>query len=327
MSSNWSSVAILLLLMVTLALPANLQSSERISSAASVSAPLTWELGVGGDFACVKADCFTPLDPQIAYTTPLESILSNVYEPLIWYNGSSSTEVIPWLAKGYTVSGGGTVIDFTLRGGITFADGQPFNSSDVYYSLNRLLIEHGISPYGNGNGPSWTLQQLLNTSLSTTLGGRQAYSSAWVDSVLAQNFVQIEGPLTFRMHVLHPTASLPYLLAEPWAAIVDPSYVMTHDLALWAASNSSYKQQNLLPYPTLRGTQMKQMEEYFKDEAATCDAGSTPVGCAITYLDSSAGGSLAGTGPYTVQSVSINRSVVLQARGDYWGAPYQFLGG
>ena len=102
---------------------------------------------------------------------------------------------------------------------------------------------------------------------------------------------------------------------------------MAHDLSLWAASNSSYRQQNLLPYPTLSGTITERMVEYFKDEAATCGAGSTPVGCAITYLDSSAEGSQAGTGPYTIQSVSVNRSVTLQARDGYWGGPYQFLGG
>ncbi len=327
MSSSQSSIAILFLLVVAPAYPMSFQSSVGSSPAVNTSTSLTWEVGVGGDFGCVQAGCFTPLDPQIAYTTPIESILSNVYEPLFWYNGSSSTDVIPWLVKGYTVSGGGTIVNFTLRDGITFADGQPFNSSDVYFSLNRLLIEDGNTPYGNGNGLSWTLQQLLNTSLSTAFGGPQVHSSSWVDEVLAQNFVQTEGPLAFSMHILHPTASLPYLLAEPWAAIVDPSYVMAHDLDLWAASNSSYRQQNLLPYPALAGTLMNRIIEYFKDEAATCEAGSTPIGCAITYMDSSAEGSQAGTGPYTLQSVAINRSVVLQSRDDYWGGPYQFLGG
>lgn len=288
---------------------------------------MTWEISPGGSFGCLRAGCFTPLDPDTAYTTPIESILSNVYEPLIWYNGSSSTQAIPWLSEGYEVSGSGTFINFTLRSGITFADGQPLNSSDVYFSLNRLLIEDGNSPYGNGNGPSWTLQQLLNESLSAAFAGQQRYSSAWVDSVLAQNFVQIQGQLKFSLNILHPTASIPYLLAEPWAAIVEPSYVMTHDLALWSASNSSYREENLLPYPTLGGTLMNRMVEYFKDEAATCNAGSTPTGCAFTYLDTSVGGSQAGTGPYEIQSVSINRSVILQARSDYWGGPYQYLGG
>jgi peptide/nickel transport system substrate-binding protein len=267
------------------------------------------------------------LDPHISYLAPIESILSNVYESLLWYNGTSSSKVIPWLAESYAASPNGTLVSFSLRKDITFADGQPLNSSAVYFSLNRLLIEDGNTVFGNGYGPSWTIQQLLNTSLSTTLGGPQVYSQAWVEEVLGQNFVRITGPLTFNMHLQNPTASLPYLLAEPWAAITEPNFVMTHDLAIWSASNSSYRQKNLLPYPALSGLLMDRMTEYFKDEVSTCNAGSTPLGCAITYLNTSPSGSLAGTGPYTIEGVSINQSVVLQERHDYWGGAYQYLGG
>jgi ABC-type transport system substrate-binding protein len=287
---------------------------------------MTWE-AAGDYFGCLTTGCWTPLDPTIAYSPSSEQILSNVYEPLLWYNGTSSSQVIPWLAKSYSVSPNDTTVSFELRNNITFADGQPLNSSDVYFSLNRLLIEDGNTAYGTGAGPSWSIQQLLNENLSTLFSGSQNYSRAWVAQVLGQNFVQITGPLTFNLHLQNPTLSLPYLLAEPWAAIMEPTFVMTHDLALWSASNSSYREENLLPYPTLTGSLTNQMTQYFDDEVSTCNVGSTPIGCADTYLDTSTSGSLAGTGPYIIESVSINQSVTLQARDDYWGGPYQFLGG
>jgi ABC-type transport system substrate-binding protein len=259
-----------------------------------------------------SSEASTCLDPPIAYYVASEGILQNVYEPLLWYNGTSSTQAIPWLAKSYTLSANGTVASFVLRSNITFADGDPLNSSAVFFSFNRILFDDQASP-------TWMLAQLENRSLSSYFSGPQNYTQAWAERVLGENFVEITGPLTFDLHVQNPTAALPYLLAETWAAIVDPTYVMNKDIALWTAPNSTY----VLPYQTLTGSFMNRMVEYLKDQASTCYTGV----CAISYLGASTHGSLAGTGPYTIKSVSIGRSVVLQARQDYWGGPYQFLGG
>lgn len=265
------------------------------------------------------------LDPDVTYSGFDFNILQNVYEPLIWYNGSSSTEVIPWLAQNYTTSANLLTYNFTLRSGITFADGEPLNSSAVYFSLNRVLLEDGSTPSSHGTQASWILQQLLNTSLSSTLCGcTESYNSTYVNEVLAENFVQITGPLTFTIHVSNPNSAFAYLLANQYADILAPNYVMQHDLALWNQSSAGYT----LPYPTLNGNESQMINEYFMDEAATCNSGATPKGCGTTYLDGSYQGSLAGTGPYTVQSFASNTNdIVLQANTKYWGGPYQYLGG
>jgi len=70
------------------------------------------------------------------------------------------------------------------------------------------------------------------------------------------------------------------------------------------------------------------INEYLHDETATCGTGSTPSGCGYTYLDGSYQGSLAGSGPYTMQSVGqATNDIVLQANPNYWGGPLQFSGG
>src|SRR5207245_6903154 len=122
----------------------------------------------------------------------------------------------------------------------------------------------------------------------------------WANEVLAQNFVQITGSLTFTLHIQNPNSALPYILATIWGPeIVAPVYVMQHDLALWNQSSAGYT----LPYQTLTGNETTMIHQYLMDEVATCDAGTTTVGCGTTYLDGSYEGSLAGTGPYTFQSV------------------------
>lgn len=291
--------------------------STSVTSTTSSQAPasLVWET------------LYTPqyLDPQVSYSAFDYYVMANEFESLIYFNATSASDVIPWLAQSYTVSPDGMTINFTLRSNIFFADGEPLNSSAVYFSLNRLLIEDGSSPSSHGTQASWVLQQLLNASLSTTVSGiLQPYTKQWVNEVLAQNFIQITGPLTFTMHVMNPTAALKYMLELQWAKIIAPGYVMQHDVALWNASGTGYS----LPYSTLSGNESNMIYQYFLDEVATCNSGITPKGCGTTYLDGSFQGDTAGTGPYILKSYDPSTNdIVLTANPNYWGGPYQFLGG
>lgn len=254
------------------------------------------------------------LDPQVSYDIYGASIEQNIYEPLLWFNGTDGVNVVPWLAQSFTVSSDGSSLTATLRSGIKFADGEPLNATAVYFSYNRLLVMDGSAPVGHGTQASWIVQQLLNTSLSTTLCCKQTYGNSYTQKVLAEHFVQLTGPMSVTLHIMHPQAALPYLIANLWANIVAPGYVMQHDITLWSASGSGYT----LPYPTLSGNITDKMTQYYDDYQATCNAS----GCGATYLDASAQGSLAGTGPYTVQSVDTAANVItMKANPNYWGGP------
>ncbi|HKT22725.1 MAG TPA: ABC transporter substrate-binding protein, partial [Nitrososphaerales archaeon] len=256
------------------------------------------------------------LDPHVSYDIYGASIEQNIYEPLFWFNGTNGQDPIPWLAQNYTLSPDGKTMTINLRSGIKFADGETLNSSDVYFSYNRLLVFDGSSPVGHGTQASWIVQQLLNASLSTTLCAcSQTYGPSYTQAVLNENFVQITGPLSVTLHIMNPQGAVLYLLSNLWANIVAPDFVMQHDIALWGSSGSGYT----LPYPTLSGNVTQQMDEYYNDFQATCNA----KGCAATYLDSSTGGSLAGTGPYTIQSVDTSsNTIVMKSNPNYWGGPF-----
>jgi len=212
-------------------------------------------------------------------------------------------------------------VNFTLRSGIKFADGEPLNSTAVYFSLNRLLVIDSSTPASHGSGPTFLIGQLLNSSISYGFGGTHPYNQAFVNNVLAQNFVQVTGPLTFSLHFLNPSVAWPYFFTIGTTDASDamaPIYVMEHDLALWNQSSTGYT----LPYPSLTGNLTSMTYQYLLDEAATCDNGLTPHGCGQTYLDESSQGSLAGTGPYVVKSFAASTGdVVLSANPSYWGGP------
>ncbi len=256
------------------------------------------------------------LDPHVSYDIYGASLEQNIYEPLIWYNGTDGTNPVPWLAQSYHISSDGTTMNISLRQGIKFADGEILNSTDVWFSYNRLLVFDGSAPVGHGTQASWVVQQLLNTSLSTTLCGcPQTYGPSYTRAVLAEHFVEITGPLSVRLHIMHPQAATPYILSNLWANILAPDYVMQHDIQVWSNPSLGYQ----LPYATLSGNSTQMMTQYFDDFQATCN----DKGCGATYLDSSTGGSLAGSGPYVVQSVDTSSNIiVLKANPNYWGGPY-----
>ena len=108
------------------------------------------------------------------------NILQNVYEPLLWYNASCSTCVIPWLAQSFTANSANTQYTFTLRSGISFADGEQLNSSVVWFTLNRALINDGSTPVAHGTQSGWLVQQLSNQSLSSFFNGAQKYGNTYV---------------------------------------------------------------------------------------------------------------------------------------------------
>jgi peptide/nickel transport system substrate-binding protein len=80
------------------------------------------------------------LDPLQQRVTSTYSVLRNLYDPLVDFAGQGTNfhKFIPVLAtKWKQVTP--TELRFTLRHGVKFDDGQPFNAQSVVYSVNALL--------------------------------------------------------------------------------------------------------------------------------------------------------------------------------------------
>ncbi len=100
------------------------------------------------------------LDPAVDYETAGQEVIQNVYETLVWYNGSSASNLMPMLATQVpSIQNGGMSPDglnytFHIRDGVHFQNGELMTSADVVYSLQRALI------INDPNGPAWMLGQV-----------------------------------------------------------------------------------------------------------------------------------------------------------------------
>ena len=250
---------------------------------------------------------FQWMDPHVSYYQYDYEILNNQYEKLLWYNHESSTEIIPWLAQSYEQVAP-TKYTFKLRQDINFQDGTPFNARAVWFSMNRLLIMDGTSGVGDpGTQAAWIVQQMLDTSLSTYFSGDQAHDPAWVQKVLAQNFVEIVDPYTINMNLKTPTTQFVYLIANEWADIVSPSFVVSHDFP--SACKATDCPADSIDYTA-----------YFDHIAGQGEV-------ELNYLNLPKDGSKAGTGPYYIESVNpTTYEIVMKAATNYWGGPKEWKG-
>jgi len=91
------------------------------------------------------------LDPGETFSTPGWAAVQQVYQGLVNYNGSSSTNFVGVLAQNWTNSSSDLQWNFTLRSGVTFSNGDPYNAYVQWYSFYRSLLLAG--------GPQFILEQ------------------------------------------------------------------------------------------------------------------------------------------------------------------------
>ena len=76
------------------------------------------------------------LDPAAATLISTYQVLQSIFDPLMYQIGGKLT---PGLASSMTVSKDSRVYTFTLRKGVTFQDGTPFNAQAVKFNFDRIV--------------------------------------------------------------------------------------------------------------------------------------------------------------------------------------------
>jgi peptide/nickel transport system substrate-binding protein len=101
------------------------------------------------------------LDPGTCYSSTAWAKIMNIYEPLVFFKGSSTEEYKPVLATEVPtkanggISADGTVYTFKIRKGVKFQNGNDLTAEDVEYTFKRALI---VDQMG---GPTWMLLEAL----------------------------------------------------------------------------------------------------------------------------------------------------------------------
>jgi ABC-type transport system substrate-binding protein len=91
------------------------------------------------------------LDPGETFSTPGWAAVQQVYQGLVQYNGSNATTFVGVLAQNWTESSDGLQWNFTLRSGVHFSNGDPYDAYVQWYSFYRSLLLAG--------GPQFILEQ------------------------------------------------------------------------------------------------------------------------------------------------------------------------
>ena len=129
------------------------------SSYAGVKNPDTFTLATYGTLRT--------LDPAVCYDGTGSQRIWNIYETLVFFDGSRTdqfipvlTTEIPTLANG-GISADGKTYTFRIRKGVKFHEGGDLTPADVAYSFKRAMI---VDPDG---GPMWMLLEALTGEGST----------------------------------------------------------------------------------------------------------------------------------------------------------------
>lgn len=181
-------------------------------SAASTAAPIAADTDIP-TFVFGLANEPRTLDPAYVYDGDTIRVLDQIYETLVQLKPGTA-EVVPGLASAYTVSEDGKTYRFTLRQGVVFHDGTPFNAEAVCFNFDRIY---------NFKGVQQTLS--LSTFWQNVFGGfaTQDLPSSPKSSVYAS--CEAADDYTAVLKLTKPLSPLIPALASRYFGIVSPTAV------------------------------------------------------------------------------------------------------
>lgn len=207
--------------------------------------------------AIITVDAFpiTTLDPSWHYETSADSVLFQLYETLIFYDGGSPTEFVPLLAtevpslENGLISEDGLTYKFPIRNGVRFHNGNEFTPEDVEYTFERMMV------MDRSGGPAWLVNEpLLGVSVLTDNEGNFVVTFEQVD-----NAVEVEGDYVV-FHLAVPNPSFLGLIACHWAGcIIDKEWTIEQGgwdgtEATWKDFHNPAKKENTALFNVVNGT-------------------------------------------------------------------------
>jgi len=204
------------------------------SAAAEIKNPDTFILATYGTLRT--------LDPAACYDTTGSQRIWNIYETLVFFDGSHTDKFIPVIAtKVPSLENGGITPDgktytFPIRKGVKFHQGGELTPEDVAYSFKRAMI---VDPDG---GPMWMLLEALTGKGSTRDSSGKIIGGVF-DTI--DNAIEVSGDSVI-FHLPRPYPPLLGILAYTSSAVIDRQWAIAK--GCWDGNiNSAAKYNNPAP--------------------------------------------------------------------------------
>jgi len=176
-------------------------------------------------FIYVSYGTIDTLDPAKAYDDASGGLLKNLYEPLIDYKGSSTTEFEPVLATQVPsaanglITNGGKTYRFPIRKGVKFHSGNALSPEVVAYSFKRNLV---VDASGGPQGLIYEALFGIGTSSTDILGDG---SNKPVTLAMLDQAIKVQGDsVVFTLKA--PYAPFNAVLAGYWGSVIDRDFAI-----------------------------------------------------------------------------------------------------
>jgi peptide/nickel transport system substrate-binding protein len=171
------------------------------------------------------------LDPHVDYESFGSSVSQNVYETLYTYPfGTAETSPsVPLLAAAAPVwNANSTSVNITLRQGITFQDGTPFNASCVKWNFERAMKIWYV------DGPVWMFAEPIKGGIALEDAAfdqgptSPEFAAAFNNWVANSSWIEIFDNYHFRLNL--EEAYVPFISAITYevGAMMSPTFAITH---------------------------------------------------------------------------------------------------
>ncbi|MFC0278716.1 ABC transporter substrate-binding protein [Falsigemmobacter intermedius] len=183
------------------------------------------------------------LDPVFSRTFVGEIVMASMCDKLVGF--SAGSQLVPALATGWTLSEDGLSLSMTLREGVTFQDGTPFNADAVVHSIMRAKTAQG----------SRRASELSSVKEITAKGTHEVvFTLNAPDATLIPRLVARAGVITSPTAVeaagenfgAHPVCVGPYKFKE---RVAQDRIVLEKDEGYYNAAAYSFDTVTFLPIP------------------------------------------------------------------------------
>jgi peptide/nickel transport system substrate-binding protein len=199
------------------------------------------------------------MDPDVNFYGYSRIAQRGIYESLLEFSRPSSTcevDLVPLLATSWTVSADGKTYTFTLRNGVKFSDGTPFDATAAKWNFDRLLKLNqtpasSLAPVIQAVNvvDAQTLQIVLKTAWAPFI---RDITYVLMISPTAATANQVNGDLGQKWLYDHAVGTGPYLL-QSWTKGQQTNFVANPNY--WGGWDGNHIQAvtlRIVPDPTTR---------------------------------------------------------------------------